>query len=259
MQPRSPKRRTVLGAAMHAPLLPFLPLPTRAAPAPAPAPGRSLRIVTTHLPPLVVENNEAAPGALHELVTELCKRIARAPAIQFVPWKRAVFLAGGTRATAIFPLTRLPERERNFRWLAPLYDENYVFFAQRGRAFDVRQPANMTHLRVTLIRGSTLTAVLTGMGYQHIVEAASVDEVHRFLVAGIADAALGELSIVRNLLRSRAALDDFNVSTPVRRTAAWLAGSLDFSESDAAAFQRALKEMKADGTYFAILKRYQLG
>ncbi len=193
------------------------------------------------------------------MVIELCKRTSLAPAVQFVPWKRALFLAATMPATTIFPVTRMPERERLYRWLAPLYEENYVFLAPRGNAFDVRNPANMRDLRITLIRGSALKAVLAEMGYKNIVEARSVDEVHRFMVMGIADAAYGELSIVRNSLRSRGALDDFDVSAPVSRTVAWLAGSLDFTEAEAATFQRALKDMKADGTYFAILKRYQLG
>lgn len=250
MQPTSTQRRVMLAACA---MLAALPLAAHGAPATA------LRVVTSHLPPLVVQSDAAAPGALNEVVAELCKRIALAPQVQFVPWKRALVLAGSTPATAIFPLTRVPERERQFRWLVPLYDENYVFLAPRGRAFDVRQPAGMKGTRITLIRGSALKAVLIAMGYQHIVDARSVDEVHRFLVAGIADAAFGELSIVRDSLRSRAAFDAFDISAPVSRTTAWLAGSLDFTEADAARFQGAMKEMKADGSYFAILKRYQLG
>ncbi|QYF96134.1 transporter substrate-binding domain-containing protein [Massilia sp. PAMC28688] len=215
--------------------------------------------MTSHLPPLSVEHDAGRPGALYELVAELCRRTGRTLQAQFVPWKRAIHLASSNRATAIFPLTRTPGRERHFRWLVSLYDEHYVFLTPRGRAFDVRNPENMKDMRISLIRGSSLTESLVQMGYRNIVEARSVDEVHRFLVAGIADAAFGERNIVRNSLRSRAALDEFDVSEPVRRTSAWLAGSLDFTESDAAGFERAMLAMKADGTHQAILKRYQLG
>ncbi|HEY0063893.1 MAG TPA: ABC transporter substrate-binding protein [Telluria sp.] len=242
------KRRQVLGTALA---LAGLPLAALAQTAP-------LRIVTTHLPPLVVENGGKRPGALHEMVNELCRRVGRSPALEFLPWKRAIFVAGNSPATAIFPLTRVPEREVQFRWLAPLFEEHYVFLAPRGRRFDVRQAAQMKAMRITMIRGSALTTVLREMGYAHIVEARSVDEVHRLLVRGMADAAFGELAIVRNSLRSRGEADDFDISEPVRRTAAWLAGSLDFSEADAAFYQKAMKEMVADGTHLAILKRYAM-
>jgi ABC-type amino acid transport substrate-binding protein len=245
----SPQRRLVLAAALAA----GVPLVARA------AGGKSLRVVTADLPPLVIEHGGQQPGALYQVVIELCKRVELAPAIEILPWKRAIFIASSSATTTIFPLTRLPERERQFRWLAPLYDERYVFLAPRGRAFDVHHPANMLDMRITLIRGSALKSVLLKMGYTNFVEARSIDEVHRFLVAGIADAAYGELSIVRNSLRTRVAEGEFDYSEPVSRTAAWLAGSLDFTEAQAAQFQRAMQTMMADGSYAAILKRYQLG
>jgi polar amino acid transport system substrate-binding protein len=254
MQLTSKQRRLVLGASGLLACWPAV----GAGPGHGAVPA-TLRIVTSHLPPLAIDNGGQTPGALHEVVTELCKRLQMAPALAFMPWKRAIFLATAGPATTIFPLTRSPERERQFRWLAPLYDEQYVFLAPRGRAFDVHHPANMQAMRIAHIRGSAVKAVLQAMGYHNFVEAGSVDEVHRFLAAGIADAAYGELSIVRQSLRARGTEADFVHSAALTRTAAWLAGSLDFTEADAARFQRAMHEMKADGSYFAILKRYQLG
>lgn len=243
------KRRLVLGASV---VLGAAPLGCAAAEA------ATLRIVTSHLPPLVVENGGARPGALVEMVNELCRRLGLTPALDYVPWKRAIFLATKLSATAVFPLTRVPERESQYRWLAPLFEENYVFLAPRGRSFDVRRTEQMKDKRITLIRGSALAAVLREMGYHTIVEARSVDEVHRFLVRGMADAAFGELAIVRGSLKSRGEVGDFDVSEPVRKTAAWLAGSRDFTETDAARYQRAMKDMVADGTHHKILQRYKL-
>jgi ABC-type amino acid transport substrate-binding protein len=218
----------------------------------------SLRIVSAHLPPLVVENGGKRPGALQEVVIELCRRVRRAPTLEFLPWKRAIAVAQVAPRTAIFPLTRTPEREPQFRWLAPLFEENYVFLARRGQRFDVQQPERMKQQRITLIRGAAHVTLLRELGYETIVEARSIDEVHRFLVHGVADAAFGEREIVRSSLRSRGQQDDFEISEPVRKTAAWLAGSPDFSEAEAAVYQRAMQEMVADGIHGAILRRYGL-
>lgn len=241
-------RRQLLGAAIVLGLAPGM---GRAAAPP-------LRVVTTDVPPLVVERGGARPGALHEIVTELCRRLGRSPQLQFFPWKRAIFLATHLPQTTIFPLTRLSERERQFRWLAQLYEEQYTFLAPRGRGFDVRNYEQMRDRRITLLRGSSLQEVLRELGFRHIVEANSVDEVHRFLVEAMADAAFGELAIIRASLATRRATHDFDVGAPVRRTAAWLAGSLDFTASDAARFQAAMKTIVDDGTHGKILERYQL-
>lgn len=244
------KRRRLLGGAILS--------MAGALPAPSGARGKqSLRVVTSHLPPLSIEHGGARPGALHEVMSELCRRTGLAPAVTFVPWQRALFMAQKMPRTIIFPVTRLPERERKFRWLVPLFEENYVFLAPRGSAFDVHRPLNMQDMRIALIRGA-LKSVLLELGFKNIVEGRSVDEVHRFVVGGMADAAFGELAIVRNSLRTRRAVDEFDVSEPVRRTAAWLAGSLDFGASEVARFERAFRDMKADGSYDTILRRYQL-
>lgn len=220
-------------------------------------PGNKLRVVTSHLPPLVMEGGDR-PGALHELVLELGKRLLLTPALEFVPWRRATFLATTMPATAIFPLTRLPAREAQYRWLAPLFEEHYVFLALRGGAFDVRHPDRMTARRIALIRGAAQAGVLAELGFTNLVEAASVEEVHRFLVGGMADAAFGERVIVRSSLQRRGAEDDFQLSAPVRSSTAWLAGSLDFSEAEAARYRRAMAAMVADGTQQRILRKYGL-
>lgn len=184
--------------------------------------------------------------------------MALAASFEFLSWKRAIFLTASMPATAIFPMTRLPEREAQFRWLAPLFEESYVFLARRARAFDVARPLAMKDKRIAMIRGSSLIPVIESLGYRHIVEARSIDEVHRYLVRGMADAAFGESSIIRSSLQGRAAADAFATSEPVRRTTAWLAGSRDFTEAEAAQFQKAMKAMAANGTSHKILKSYAL-
>ncbi len=217
-----------------------------------------MRIVTAHLPPLVVEHAASRPGALLELVAALNARMHTAPRVDFLPWPRAVFIASTEPRTAIFPLTLLPAREAAFRWLVPLYDENYVFLAPKAGRFDVRRPQEMKHMRIAVIRGAAQAAALRQRGYHRIVEARSVDEVHRFMLGGMADAAFGERAIVRNALASRAASHQFDISKPAYSNTAWLAGSLDFSEQDAARFVSAMQQLRADGTYQKILAKYGL-
>jgi polar amino acid transport system substrate-binding protein len=213
-----------------------------------------MRLVTSHLPSLVHESG--SPGGLQALVAELCKRAGLKPATQFVPWPRAQFLATKMPATAIYPLTRLPEREGQYRWLVPLYEENYVLLAVRGKLLPLEQ---MKDKRIALLRGAAQAAILKELGFHRFVEASSIDEVHRYLLGGMADAAFGERRIIAASLKGHAAnAGEFDTSAPVRTTTAWLAGSLDFDDADIALFQRALLSMQSDGTQRRILAQYQL-
>lgn len=217
-----------------------------------------LRIVTTHLPPLVMEPGATQAGALRELVDALCARLDLAPEVAFVPWRRALHMATTMERTAIFPLTRQPDREDRFRWLAPLYEEHYIFAARQGSGFDVQRPLDMKGKRIALLRGAAQAAILEELGFRQLVEASSIDEIHRILLAGMADAVFGERAIVQSSLRTHNAEKDFLRSRPVRSTGAWLAGSLDFSELEARRYRAAMAKLVADGSRRRIFKRYGL-
>ncbi len=222
------------------------------------ATGKVLRIVTSHLPPWVIEGG-AQPGAAQELVTELLRRLSMQPKIDFVPWRRAQFLTTSQLAMAIFPLTRQADREERFRWLAPLYEENYIFLTANNSRFNVKRIHEMKNSRIALLRGGAQIAMLQELGFKRLVEASSIDEVHRFLLGGMADASFGERNIIMNSLRTRGEVDDFVLSAPVRTTVAWLAGSRDFDDAQIRQFEAAMAEMVADGTHKRILNKHGVG
>ncbi|MES2126176.1 MAG: ABC transporter substrate-binding protein [Pseudomonadota bacterium] len=225
---------------------------------PAAAAGERLHIVTSNLPPLVVQGDVARHGALHELVVALCQRLQLVPEFEFVPWPRAQLLSTTRPATAIFPLTRQANREVKYRWLAPLYEENYVFMAPLEGRFEILSPARMKMQRVAILRGAGQLVILHELGYSRILEAGTVEEVHRFVVNGMADAVFGERNIILRSLRSRGVENDFVLSAPVRTTTAWLAGSQDFDAATAARFGQAMEGLKAEGLPERLLKKYDL-
>jgi len=219
--------------------------------------AEAVRVATTELPPFAMENVPDAPGALHEIVQELLRRTAVPGRIEFVPWRRAMLLASTQRRTVIFPLSRTPEREPQFRWLARLYQERFVFLSTQGRAFDVAAPQAHKQARIGVLRGSIVTVALRELGYTNIVEAASVDEELRFLERGIVDAVFGEAAIFQHVLKGRIAASYF-LSAPQSTTVTWLGASLDLTEAEAALFAKARRDMVDDGSYARILKKYGL-
>jgi polar amino acid transport system substrate-binding protein len=226
-------------------------------------PGRAMaagpvRITTSELPPYAMEHRPGQPGALLEMVEELGRRTGLASTIEFVPWRRATFLASSRTRSAVFPLTRSPERETQYRWLAPLYRERFVFISPKGSGFDSIRPERQKSKRIGTLRGSFMIKYLHDQGYPNVVEAATVEETQRFLRRGIVDAVCADREILRAGIGAR--MDtDYDLSATLRETSTWLGGSLDFSEADVLRFEQSMREMIADGTYARILKKYQLG
>lgn len=227
------------------------------APVCAGAPPAAVRISTSDMPPLAIEAAPAAPGAVHELVSELMRRSKMPARIDFVPWQRALFLTSKSTRSAVFPLTRTPERDGQFRWLVPLFEGSFVFMSLKNNGFDVTRPSPARQPRIGVLRGSLMIKLLKSQGYQSIVEASTVDENVRMLRRGMVDAVAGERTIYRATL-NRLFEHRYQVSEPVAVNGMWLAGSLDFSEADAALLQKGLKDMVDDGSYARILKKYEI-
>lgn len=216
-----------------------------------------LRIATTDLPPLAVEQSREHPGALVEVVHELLRRAEMKGKVDFVPWKRALFMAGHFPQTAVFPLTRSPERERDFQWLVHLYHERFVFVTDTARS-GAPDPAQLKGRRIAILRGSAQVKGLCEMGYARLVETASVAEGLRFVHNGMADAVFGDEDITTGVMRRVFPGVEFSFSAPLRTTTTWLGGSADIPAADAARLQQAMRTMLEDGTYARIMRKYDL-
>jgi polar amino acid transport system substrate-binding protein len=194
---------------------------------------------------------------LLEIVQELLRRTDTDASIEFVPWRRAQLMSSTQARTAIFPLTRTAEREAHYRWLVQLYHEQFVFLSIEGRPFDVRAPERHKERRIGMLRGSAMIATVRQLGYRNVVEASSVDEGMRYLKRGIVDAVFGDRALLQYALQGRLP-DKYVTSAPLRSSITWLGGARDFSDADAAQFQKAMKAMNEDGSTARILRKYHL-
>lgn len=216
-----------------------------------------LLISTSDMPPLAIEAAPGAPGAMHEVVSELMRKSKLPAQIAFVPWQRALFLTTARPHSAIFPVTRTPEREAQFRWLLQLYQGSFVFITLKTSAVPLNDSAPDKQQRIGVLRGSVMTKMLRDKGYRVIVEASTVDEAVRLLRRGIVDAVAGERAIYRSTLKGLGE-HAYRSSEPVAINGMWLAGSLDLGQADAALLQKTFKEMLDDGSYAHILKQYDM-
>lgn len=224
----------------------------------AAAPMAPFRLVAGELPPFAFENAAKKPGALVEIAQELARRVGSPPTVEIYPWQRALMMARNLHRVAIVPLTRTPEREPQYRWLAHLYAQRFVFVARHGTV-DVNNLEELKKRRIAILRGSPHLETLKAENFSHLIECASASECTRMLKTGLADATYGSEAVRRSTAVMGGAREaDFDYSAPLRSGDIWLAGSLDFSEEEAARWRAAMASMHADGSAARILRKYGL-
>jgi polar amino acid transport system substrate-binding protein len=224
----------------------------------AAAPMAPYRIVAGELPPFSTQNGANGPGALVEITQELARRLGSPPPVEIYPWQRALMMARNLHRVAIVPLTRTPEREPQYRWLAHLYAQRFVFVARHGTV-NVNDLDELRKRRIAVLRGSPHLALLMAEKFSHVIECASASECTRMIMTGVADASYGSEAVRRSSATLGGSKEaDFDYSAPYRSGEIWLAGSLDFTDAEVARWRAAMAAMHADGSAARILRKYGL-
>jgi len=217
------------------------------------------QIVSGDLPPMADERSYEAPGALVEIVKLLAQRTGEAPTVQFYPWARAVLMAQTQARTLILPLTRTPEREARFRWVVKLYHQDFVFTVLKGRGIAPAPVEALRDLRVAVLRGSPTVEQLQARQFTNLVITPHVEDMVRMLKAGSVDAIYGSnVSNSYALKRAGVHAGSFVTGQPVEGGDVWLGASIDFTDTEIAAWQVAMRRLMAEGTYQRILRKYGL-
>jgi polar amino acid transport system substrate-binding protein len=100
-----------------------------------PTAARSIKekmtIFSENSPPGNYIENGQLKGPAVKVVQEILRRLSLDAEIKMVPWARGYQLARTQPNVALFSTTRLPQREKLFKWVGPLYTQRWGFYAPR--------------------------------------------------------------------------------------------------------------------------------
>jgi len=92
-----------------------------------------LTLVTNKNPPYIFTNNNGdIVGTLVDKLATVMNQSDISYQIQEIPWKRALSATKNKSNTLIFPLSRTPEREKDYSWIIPLHHLNYKIYGLKG-------------------------------------------------------------------------------------------------------------------------------
>jgi len=94
--------------------------------------GEDLVVYTEDYPPYNFpdENGEVA-GSATEGVRKILDAAGLSYEMKLVPWARAITGVQSSETALIFSIVRIPSREENFTWLAPLAPSDFFLFARK--------------------------------------------------------------------------------------------------------------------------------
>ena len=210
---------------------------------------------TSALPPYTISAEDSSPGISHELLIEMAQRAGVDLEIKYLPWKRAQMTVQKTPNTLLFTATRTQKREALYGWVVEMAAPSEVFVTTSASVDSFEAASKLD--RIAVMSGTPRERRLDENGLANTQLTKDTATAGRLLEHGRVDAWY--------TLNQRAAYvfksEGFDPSVlvfglPQRTTSNWLASNLEFDPQIAGKLAKALEEMRADGTYDAVLAKY---
>jgi len=215
-----------------------------------------IKVVAAEFPPLTTEAGGQPGGVVLEVVREACRKAGIPLEFSFLPWQRAQLEAQTRGDVLIIPFTRTPGRESQYQWIAPVLEFHTVLVTLAPPPSSIEEAR--THV-VGYVRGTSFKDEVDHAGFPYVEE--SDDDVTnaRKLKRGRIGAWITTDLMARGVYR-QAGFDPAELKYgptlgPVK--VSWVAASHEFPKDVARRIADAIDQMRADGSYQAIVKRYR--
>ncbi|MCS3806303.1 polar amino acid transport system substrate-binding protein [Chromobacterium alkanivorans] len=225
------------------------------------APGPALDILTEDDPPLTFEQDGKAAGLVVEVVQGIQRRVGNRDPIAVVPWARGYRQAQQQPNTVLFNTNRTPERERMFKWVGPVTETLGCLFVRRDSPIKLQTLDDARKLpQIMVVRDWYLQQLLSAQNFSNLATVATPDQLLNMLMRKRADVIVSENTTLPHQLRQQG-FDPSQVRKALTfsHTYGYIAFSRQTPDAVIKAWQQALDEMKRDGSFAALYRRWLPG
>ncbi len=138
----------------------------------------TLKLITEDYPPFNMRNPKGADfdGTSTVQIKDALKSSGINYTIRSLPWTRAMLVTQTETQTCAFSVSRTPEREDLFKWVALLGENKWVIFAKRDRALTLSSLDQAKPLMIGTYVGDAIEKFLVHHGFR--VQAVTSDEMN---------------------------------------------------------------------------------
>lgn len=223
------------------------------------ASAKDIVVNTSDISPFSFEQDGKPKGIVVEILQEAAKSTEVNFIFRFLPWKRAQLETRAAIDQAIIPLTRTPEREKDYQWLAPLFDYHFVIVT-RGEVVPPRSIDDAKHLAIGVLRGNPMEVTLPRMGFTNVKPGTSEGLLARQLQVNLIDAWVVADLVARDTYKKAGGNPDElrfgpRIGEPMR---IYLGASPEFPKEYSKQIADAVNRLRSTGAIDGILNKYRV-
>ncbi len=225
---------------------------------PGALPSGGLRLLTEDFPPVNFQQDGVVKGLSVEVVQEIQRRLGQQDEIILMPWSRAFREVQGPGKTALFAMARTPAREKQFKWVGPIVTFYSSLYAPARGGLRLHSMEDAKRAESVLVVRDWYTAEqLATLGFKNLVPVADPVTAIRMTLAGRATLfATERLSMPQTMAQAGIPEASLEIVYSYASSEGYIAFSHDTPDSVIRAWNARLRDMKRDGSFRAIYKRW---
>lgn len=227
--------------------------------------GSSFRVVTEEWAPYNYQDNGQPAGFSVELLQAALQLLGDQPRIEFLPWNRAYLIAQKKPDVLIFTMARTPEREAQFRWVAPIRAREILLYRLSSRE-DI-QVSTLEDAKRYKVGSNALedasTQDLLKHGFElgknlELITGKDVQNIQKLKLGRIDLLPMAPLQMVASVKAAGLSVADFVPAIPLSATGGeyWFAFSLGTADVKVNTLRQAFETLRSNGTYDAVVRKY---
>jgi polar amino acid transport system substrate-binding protein len=226
----------------------------------------NVKIFTENYPPYNMEVNGKVKGISVDLLVEMFKRMnskLTRDDIKLVPWARGYRVVLSKPNTMLFSTTRTKEREKLFKWVGPIIDTTIGIIAPKSSHIKITKPSDLNKYKIGAVINDIGEQLLlaNGVKKENIQSISGKNPVitnFRKMGKHRIDMFAYETHVAMYGVRSyQIDQSDFEVVYILKKGQLYYAFNKKTPNSIIKKYQKALDEIKADGTYKKIISKYK--
>ena len=225
---------------------------------PTETPPGEFQLVTEEYPPVTFMQAGKPSGFVTDIVREIARRQGIPDNIRLTAWKNAYGMALLHPKVVLFSAERTPERENLFRWVGPVGTNSAILYARKGAGIRITSLAEAKQAGPIATTTNWFTEQhLKREGFTNLVSSPDPRANVRQLMNGEARLSIfTDLTIPQIAREAGYTVDALEPVFTVSQTDFYIAISKDTPDDVVTAWQATLDEMKRDGSFEAIYRRY---
>ncbi|MBH84864.1 MAG: hypothetical protein CL604_04900 [Alteromonadaceae bacterium] len=223
------------------------------------ASAQTLRIVTEAWPPLIKVNDGVSGGLIWEMTSAVLAQMDVEVTLEFVPWRRALYLVERGQRDAVLAAGRSPERDAVMRFPnEPLLLSETVIFSRADHPVQFEGVESLNGMTVGLSAGYSYSREISeASGFERIA-APNVAAGLELLMRGRVDAFIVNREVGWYEARQRGIASQLATSDqPVSGGPVYLAFALDVPQSFVDEFDNALRAYHQTTGYRLMMGQYE--